>query len=316
MSRKALDLTYAELMRVHPFGTALYLPVPSSQFHPGTIGYFDSAGAWNPVGDMSTPSTLPSTLTSIDTSDLAQAPSQRQIWGPKLGIETRGRAVDLSAGIGAIPLLAATGGAVPFDVSACFRFQSAKDKGAILLTSGPVVHERYYHKEPFLQWMRQNARNLATAYPEVKNHGVWIVTSTWAAKDASVNCWKSPAKAVDVGFSATALEFGEVAPKGSWLHAGSAEGWVTARSDEDNQGNVVFFYGIRFTWIPIRGEKKTRKFRGHTPSGLETLVTLENASESAPGDMFEIQYEDYFEDYFERQEQELGEEDGDDDAWE
>ncbi|KAH7131617.1 hypothetical protein B0J13DRAFT_107361 [Dactylonectria estremocensis] len=315
MSRKALDLTYAELMRGHPFGTALYLPVPWSQFHPGTIGYFDSTGAWNPIGDISAPSTLPSTLTSIDTSDLSQAPSQQQIWGPKLGNETRGRSVDLSVGIGAIPLLAATRGAAPFDISACFRFQSANDKGAVLLTSGPVVHERYYHREPFLQWMRQNARNLATAYPEVKSHGVWIVTSTWAAKDASVNCWTCSTKEVDVGFSTTALEFGEVAPKGSWLHAGSAEGWITARSDENNQGNVIFFHGIRFTWVSVRGlkqEKNPRKFRGHTPPGLETLVTLEDASETAPGNIFEIQYEDCFE----RQEQEPREEDADEGAWE
>jgi hypothetical protein len=227
---KALDLKYAELMRAHPFGTALYLPIPSSQFEPGFVGYFDSTGAWNPIGDLTSSSSLPSGLSPIDSTTLKRAPSQKQIWGPKLGNETRGRAIDLSVGLGAIPMLAAA--ALPFDVSACFKFQSDQNHGAVLLTSGPVVHERYYHKEPLLQWMKQNAKSIVKSHPEVRENGLWIITSTWTAENASVNCWNSKDKVVDVGFSTTALEFGEVAPKGSYLHGGSAEGWISTQSDE------------------------------------------------------------------------------------
>lgn len=227
---KALDLKYAELMRAHPFGTALYLPIPSSQFQPGFIGYFDSTGAWNPIGDLTSSSSLPPGLSSIDGTTLKRAPSQKQMWGPKLGNETRGRAIDLSVGLGAIPMLAAA--ALPFEVSACFRFQADKNHGAVLLTSGPVVHERYYHKEPLLQWMKQNAKSIVKTYPEVRENGLWIISSTWTAENASVNCWNSKDKSVDVGFSTTALEFGEVAPKGSYLHGGSAEGWISTQSDD------------------------------------------------------------------------------------
>jgi hypothetical protein len=229
MARKALDLKYAKLMRAHPFGTALYLPIPSSQFLPGFTGYFDATGAWNLLGDITTSSTLPAGLSSIDGTILSRAPSEKQIWGPKLGKETRGRAVDLSLGLGSIPMLAAT--ALPFNISACFRFQCDKDHGAVLLTTGPVVNERFYHKEPLLQWMKQNAKSIAKSHPEVRDHGLWIITSTWTARNASVNCWSSHEKAVDVGFSTTALEFGEVAPKGSYLHGGSAEGWITTQSE-------------------------------------------------------------------------------------
>ncbi|KAF4344802.1 hypothetical protein FBEOM_1232 [Fusarium beomiforme] len=312
MASKALDLKYAELMRAHPFGTALYLPVPASEFQPGFIGYFDSTGAWNPIGDITKPSISVSGLAYIDETALSRAPSQKQIWGPKLGNETRGRAIDLSAGIGSIPMLAAA--ALPFDISACFRFQSDKNHGAILLTNGPVVYERFYHKEPLLRWMKQNAKSLLKSYPEIKDHGLWIITSTWTAKDASVNCWNSKDKFIDVGFSTTALEFGEVAPKGSYLHGGSAEGWITTQSDQNGKGYVVFFHGIRFSWVPIRGlsEKKSpRKFRGEAPSTSVSLATVEG--DLAHGN-FEVRYEDHTEKG--EQDEAHEEEEQEEDAWE
>ncbi|KAF5606432.1 uncharacterized protein FSUBG_6040 [Fusarium subglutinans] len=313
MMGKALDLKYAELMRAHPFGTALYLPIPSSQFQPGFIGYFDATGAWNPIGDLTSSSSLPSGLSSIDDTTLKQAPSQKQIWGPKLGKATRGKAIDLTLGLGAIPMLAAA--ALPFDVSACFRFQADTNHGAVLLTSGPVVHERYYHKEPLLQWMKQNAKGIVKSHPEVRENGLWIITSTWTAENASVNCWNSKDKSVDVGFSTTALEFGEVAPKGGYLHGGSAEGWISTQSDEaqNEKGHVVFFHGIRFTWVPIRGltERKTpRKFRGE---GLTSSASLAIFEDDPDIGTFEVRYEDQTE----KEEQDaLHEDDDEEDAWE
>ncbi|KAF4439050.1 hypothetical protein FACUT_4404 [Fusarium acutatum] len=309
---KALDLKYAELMRAHPFGTALYLPIPSSQFQPGFIGYFDSTGAWNPIGNLTSSPSLPSGLSSIDGTTLKRAPSQKQIWGPKLGNETRGRAIDLSVGLGAIPMLAAA--ALPFDVSACFRFQADKNHGAVLLTSGSVVHERYYHKEPLLQWMKQNAKSIVKSHPEVRDNGVWIITSTWTAENASVNCWNSKDKSVDVGFSTTALEFGEVAPKGSYLHGGSAEGWISTQSDDNDKGHVVFFHGIRFTWVPIRGltEKKNapRKFRGEDRTTSESLTIFEDDLSNGT---FEVRYEDQTE---KEKQDAVHQDDDEEDAWE
>ncbi|KAM0344801.1 hypothetical protein ACHAPU_007177 [Fusarium lateritium] len=310
MAPKALDLKYAELMQAHPFGTALYLPVPSSEFQPGSIGYFDSTGAWNPIGNITTQSNLPPGLSPIDETTLNRAPADEQIWGPKLGTETRGRAVDLSAGVGSIPMLAAS--ALPFDISACFRFQSDKDHGAVLLTTGPVVHDRLYHKEPLLQWMKQNAKSVTKSHPEVRDHGLWIITSTWTAENVSTNCWNSKDKSVDVGFSTTALEFGEVAPKGTYLHGGSSEGWITTQSGENENGHVVFFHGIRFTWVPVRGlaEKKSpKRFRGEVSSTSVYLGTFEN--DQGTGD-FELRYQDQTE---KGDQDTIQTEEDDEDAW-
>lgn len=232
MAPNALDVTYAGLMKCHPFGTALYNPPSSSQFHVGSVGYFDSSSAWNPICDVSTSS---GSLSTIEASQLTKAPREEQIWGPKLGTSTIGRELGVSAGIGQLPMVAVTAGAAPIDISARWSFQSSSRDGAILLTSGPVVHDRYYHREPFLQWLRMNANQLRKLYPEVKEHGAWVVTSTWTAKEASINCWNNSSNAVEVGFSLKALELGEVAPKGSWIHQGSAAGWITPQANQVRQ---------------------------------------------------------------------------------
>ena len=40
---------YAESLRHHSFGYALYHPCPSTVLTPGSIGYFDNVGEWNPM---------------------------------------------------------------------------------------------------------------------------------------------------------------------------------------------------------------------------------------------------------------------------
>ena len=44
-----LHLMYAESLRHHSFGYALYHPCPSTVLTPGSIGYFDNVGEWNPM---------------------------------------------------------------------------------------------------------------------------------------------------------------------------------------------------------------------------------------------------------------------------
>jgi hypothetical protein len=40
---------YAESLRHHSFGYALYHPCPSTVLTPGSIGYFDNVGEWIPM---------------------------------------------------------------------------------------------------------------------------------------------------------------------------------------------------------------------------------------------------------------------------
>lgn len=49
---ETMNVAYATYMRNHPFGTALYTPLPLREFHLGTCGYFDATGSWNLITDL------------------------------------------------------------------------------------------------------------------------------------------------------------------------------------------------------------------------------------------------------------------------
>jgi len=223
-----LDQTYSKLMQVHPYGNALYKPQSSKTFHPGSIGYFDSLGNWNPVADLISSTDVLSTVFSPPPSDqLILAPEETQTWGPKLGRQTTCHRIDLKQ---SVSLTAAVG--VPVGVGSCFRFESSDTSGSVLLVKGPVVHRRYYHESPFKRWIGANAKAILKARPEVIEYGLWVVTSTWAANEVAVNCWNEQRRGVDVGFDVGVVEIGELAPKGGWFHAGEADGWVKVEGSE------------------------------------------------------------------------------------
>lgn len=235
-SKRPLDVEYAEQMQCHPYGTALYRPQPRDTFHPGMVGYFNDDGDWNPIIDLSQCS-QPSFTQSVFTASLAlpddlpaMAIPEEHTWGPKLGNTTRVRQIDLTAGISQSALLAAAG--VPLSLGSCYRFENKDSTGAVLITGAPIKHERFYHATPFKRWVASNAKQLLTERAELKDHALWVITSIWTAEEAAVNCWRERHRAVDVGFNVGFVEIGELAPKGSWVDSGSAEGWIRVKGDE------------------------------------------------------------------------------------
>jgi hypothetical protein len=51
-----LHKTYEALLKHHPFGSALYIPVDADKIYPGCIGAFNNDGHWLPAPwDISTP---------------------------------------------------------------------------------------------------------------------------------------------------------------------------------------------------------------------------------------------------------------------
>jgi hypothetical protein len=223
-----LDQTYSKLMQNHPYGTALYKPQSSRNFHPGSIGYFDAVGNWNPVADLTSGNEGLSTVFSPFPSDqLVLAPEQTQTWGPKVGQQTTCRMIDLKQSVS----LAMVAG-IPADVGSCFRFENSDVSGSVLLVQGPVVHRRYYHESPFKRWVADNEKAILAARPEVIEYGLWVVTSTWSASEVAVNCWREQRRGVDVGFNVRVVEIGELAPKGAWFNAGEADGWIKVTGSE------------------------------------------------------------------------------------
>ncbi|KAJ5308698.1 hypothetical protein N7508_004077 [Penicillium antarcticum] len=248
---KSLDIEYADQMRVHPYGTALYNPQPHSIFHPGMAAYFDRTGNWNPIIDLSEPySTSTSTLKPPATLPPLAKP-ENQTWGPKLGYKPHSHQISLEAGISQA-LLAATG--APISLTSHFRFESEGSSGA---------------------WVVANAGALLAERADLRKCALWVVTSTWAAEEAAVNCWRDCRKGVDVGFEVGVVEVGEVVPKGSWVDSGAAAGWLKGKGNEESGGRrVVFFGGLRFKYRPVIGNK-ANKFRGDATEKETVAASLQ-----------------------------------------
>jgi hypothetical protein len=98
-SRWQLDQQYANLMKNHPFGIALYRPPPQSAFKPGVCGYFDGFGEWNSIAQLDDPDSLNSMGLSPVREELQKAPRENIKWGPKTAEFVRVKKISLSAGM-------------------------------------------------------------------------------------------------------------------------------------------------------------------------------------------------------------------------
>jgi hypothetical protein len=95
-----LSQVYAENMMLHPYGYALYKPVSSSILRPGSCGYFDAQGAWNPIADLTSPASLQKYGLSIPREELERIPTEENVaWGPKISQRVTEMNIDLSGGI-------------------------------------------------------------------------------------------------------------------------------------------------------------------------------------------------------------------------
>jgi hypothetical protein len=94
-----------------------------------------------------------------------------------------------------------------------------------LLTTPPITKESYYHYMPFVKWFRKNAMEILARYPEVRDHDVWIVTSTCSTSECALNAWTTKDKEVVVGFSRTASRTSDLESKRKWYPASDDGGW-------------------------------------------------------------------------------------------
>lgn len=74
-----LQLNYANAMRHHPFGFALYHPCDKMLLKPGSCGYFNYLGDWNPIADVLSSN---GRFVGLD-EDPQKAEPQTLNWGPK-----------------------------------------------------------------------------------------------------------------------------------------------------------------------------------------------------------------------------------------
>ena len=98
-ARGKFDQQYADIMRNHPFGVAVYRPLSQIIFKVGACGYFDDFGSWQPIVDLERPNQLlEKKLTPPEK--LEKAPLDDGIeWGPKVSSKTTAKKIGLSGGV-------------------------------------------------------------------------------------------------------------------------------------------------------------------------------------------------------------------------
>jgi len=213
-SGDSLQLIYANAMRQHPFGFALYHPIDKDVLKLGSCGYLNDLGDWNPITNVS--SAVDNRYVAVD-EELQKGDPQELNWGPKCSDHVMEHREKLKAEM-AIP-------GIPTNVNVFCKYASTDRFGAVLLTTPPVVKSVYYHDMPFLKWFKTNAATIVRNHPEVKQHGLWIVTSTYSTSKCALNAWTSKSKEVAVGFSGTMSQMAGLDVKGSWYTSSDDGGW-------------------------------------------------------------------------------------------
>jgi hypothetical protein len=115
------------------------------------------------------------------------------------------------------------------------------------MTSPPVVHQRYLYESPFRQWVQENALQIIEKRPEVTQHGLWVVTSTYGTKQCSLNVWTGKQKETMIGFTVGDVSGAEAGPAAQWYEAASDSDWSRYSADGKNL-RVVFIGGLKFRY--------------------------------------------------------------------
>ncbi|KAF9892346.1 hypothetical protein FE257_002123 [Aspergillus nanangensis] len=243
-----LGALYQQSMLKHPYGYALYEPESSKVLQPGFCGYLTELGQWTPLlGVDERPINLGDPLSLVQNgltpfNHFHRAPADKRSWGPKVCGRVTQRKVELEAGVSLMPA------GIPADVGALYRYSSKDGFGAILMTQGPVVKDFVYGTTPFRVWCKDNSEVILRRWPDVRDRGLIIATSTYTTQRAMMNAWSDTEKEISVGFHAGVVEIGEIGPSSTWYTSNGDGGWVAAEAGEPDERKVVFFGGLYFKY--------------------------------------------------------------------
>lgn len=216
-----LATKYAAAMAEHPYGHALFRPASSKSLRPGSCGYLDDQGKWNPIiSNIEDTAELQQTgLPFLVPRPLVPMHPQSHTWGPKTATNMIYRRTAFSGAADA------TAAGFPAEVKMVLDFSAKTNFGAILHCARQVTEEGFYHTDPFLQWAKTNAQALISACPDVKRHGVWVVTSTFGTQEADILAWVDKGRTASMGFKLAVPAAGEIGPSGEFVKGGSAGEW-------------------------------------------------------------------------------------------
>ena len=89
------------------------------------------------------------------------------------------------------------------------------------MTEPNVWRQWYYFDRPFEAWVKKNEQKLLQIRPELLDYGLWMIKSTYSTRSCALNAWMDKGRSLYVGFQATTVIGGEVAPSGTWYKSSS-----------------------------------------------------------------------------------------------
>ncbi|KAI0111164.1 hypothetical protein GGR51DRAFT_557571 [Nemania sp. FL0031] len=246
---------YRDSMRRHRFGYALYEPVPFERLHSGMLGFLDEYQRWHPIFDLSDDTMVQAEgFPPLDHSQSAH--QDTRCWGPLTTSNVSMTEVELEAGVDATAL------GLPFGVSGIVSYSTASGFGAILVCDKDIVSEGFDLRDPFLGWLKQNAKLLFSKYPDAKKHGICVATWTYSTTDIHISTWEGANNSVTVGCTIDAMGIGHAGPKTTWHRGHASSGWLNFT----DQKRVTFFTGVKIK-MGVFGtkEKPEPSWRGRPP---------------------------------------------------
>lgn len=245
---------YRETMKCHSMGNAMYEPGFVSVVQPGSCGYLDKLGNWQPVFNLSDTASLQAAGISVPNKAIREPAKDIGAPEPFRGNMTKSREhqVDLEP-----PLAAATG--VPVTCSVWWDFTSKYGFGAVLACPSGLRKEGYFEGPDWVRWAKDNADALIKHRPQVKDHSLWVITTTYATTEAWINVWGGTSNVASIGFSAGVQGIVNAAPSVAFSKSGSGSSWRTIPAHGTSKEDVVvFFHGVEIKYSRIRGFHEVR----------------------------------------------------------
>lgn len=249
-------------------GHYLYNPLRYRDFHPGSVGYFDTNGAWYKVTDLLEKDERFEPVD--DASFVFDEPSEKMWKTVSSGSEAKA-SFGLDAGLsGALS-------AAPVDVEANAKHESGSTGQAALITTG-VVKEQKFTELPgyyFKEWVRKNIKKLTTGKTghDIQQHGLYAIYGTYSTQECAIKMKSGYTRDSGGGVGVGATSIGKIGASGSSLQHLKNEGWRTYQAKEvhesislvgsqpniiqGDEGLVVVYRGMGFKFHKMQRLRNT-----------------------------------------------------------
>ncbi|KAH8723082.1 hypothetical protein GQ44DRAFT_774360 [Phaeosphaeriaceae sp. PMI808] len=234
---------YPKAMKYFHSLYAVWSPDQTGRIKPGACGYFDDSGDWNTIANLRD-------IKADDASFLKPPQIPEPIekfqgrWPPICsdGVSWAQMQLDVP-----IPIPDAD---IKFEAK--IEFTKQKGYGASLVT-GPNVSSTYLEnpKAIFQDWIKANYTSIRDRYPDIKDHGLWIITKTYHTRRCAISSWSGLEQSACLYVGAGALvgnsltlqgAIGETKQSGIWRFFSEK----SKNKKDRNIGYTVFVGGLRY----------------------------------------------------------------------